>query len=408
MVFDDPWEASQGVGKPNLIKFPHFFEDLDYARGKGIDIGIWETVGWIADPFAAGLSSADLIVDRKGRPCKANWNFDPSGESYYCLDVSVPRVREFIKQRTIRIMQTVKPAVIKLDFGYGLPFPTMGVPRDPRYRGERYAYALTQLIAEAAKGINPKVAIQYYSISPLWLKNIDVVAMDDQGDLWYAVARGHQEWSLWGSLLSDMNIAVSGSSGYKWEQDDEVVLNTAILGPPGAVLSIFGKDEIPVSDRYFNRRLAIDRWYRKPLSWAPCWLNSQVGDFTAPPMMKCWGRLERDSVLTALVLRGDADTAINEQLHGIRWKGRWALISQDDASVFATSTLALIPMDEGEIAIPYPVRPARISGVGRTGETVYKGWQWANGWLIIRVTREDLEREAGVVIYRSIKSNNHA
>jgi len=205
-VWDDPWEASQGAGKPNLKKFPHFFEDIAYARSKGIETGIWETVGWIADPFAAGLSAGDLITDRKGRPCKANWNFDPAGESYYCLDISSARVREFIRQRTTHIMQTVKPAVIKLDFGYGLPSPMMGVPRNPGYRGERYAYKLTQLISAAAKSINPGVIIQYYSISPLWLKNVDLVAMDDQGDLWYDIARGHGAWSIWGSLLSDMNI----------------------------------------------------------------------------------------------------------------------------------------------------------------------------------------------------------
>lgn len=425
LVFDDPWEESQGAGKPNLKKFPHFFEDIAYARENGVDIGVWETVGWITDPFAYGLKKEDLILDRNGKPCKANWNFDPAGESYYCLDISSARVRDFIKQRTLGIMKTVKPAVIKLDFGYGMPSPSMGVARDPRYRGERMAHELTQLIAATAKSVNPEVTIQYYSISPLWMNNIDLVAMDDQGDLWYDIARGHQEWSLWGSLLSDKGISIGGSSGYKWELDDEVVLNTCILGPPGAVLSIYQKDELPVEPKYFNRRLAIDRWFRKTIAWNPLWLDSRAGDFTGPPKMNCWGRMEKtgkDSVLTALVLRGSSagslqpitagnnqqgaaaggtgvlGSKIEERVGTLKWEGRWGLLSQDDQDIFSTNRLALIPFDAGSITLPYPVKPVSVSQLNKAGETLFDKWEWANGWMTIRVSEGQLQETAGFLI----------
>ncbi|MHA4809453.1 alpha-amylase family protein [Flavitalea flava] len=419
LVFDDPWEESQGAGKPNLKKFPHFFEDIAYARENGVDIGVWETVGWITDPFAYGLTKDDLILDRNGRPCKANWNFDPTEESYFCLDISSGRVREFIKNRTLGIMKTVKPAVIKLDFGYGLPSPSMGIARDPRYRGERMAHELTQLIAATAKSVNPQVTIQYYSISPLWMNNIDLVAMDDQGDLWYEIARGHQEWSLWGSLLSDKGITLGGSSGYKWELDDEVVLNTCILGPPGAVLSIYQKDELPVESKYFNHRLAIDRWFRKTIAWNPLWLDSRIGDFSAPPKMNCWGRMEKtgkDSVLTSLILRGSSagnslqhSTKIqslespgnnrrNERLASLKWEGRWGLLSQDDQDIFSTTRLAIIPFDAGTITLPYPVKPVSISQLNRAGETLFDKWEWKDGSLTIRITEEQLQETAGFLI----------
>jgi len=73
-----------------------------------------------------------------------------------------------------------------------------------------------------------------------------------------------------------------------------------------------------------------------------------------------------DSILTALALRGNTDTVINGQIGGIRWNGRWALISQDTVSVFKTAKLALIPFDEGEITLPYPSRPFRSSAPART------------------------------------------
>lgn len=403
-VVDDPWEQSQGAGVPNLSKFPHFFDDLAYARDKKMDHGVWETVGWITDPFSKGLTEKDLILNRNGKPCKANWNFDPTGESYYCLDVSSERVRQFLTERTVRIMKTVNPSLIKLDFGYGMPAPNMGVPRNPAYRGERMATELIRLISKAAKSVNPNVVIMGYSISPLSIADIDLVSLDDQGDLWYEVARGHQEWSIWASLLSDKNIALSGSSGYKWEQDDEVVLNTGIIGSPGAVLPIYLKDEQPVPDKYLNRRLAIDKWYRKTISWTPLWLNSDFGDFTKPPRLNCWGRMEKagqDSILTALALRdGDKEKLNNERITRLRWSGRWAVIAQDDKDIFSSAALAVIPFDPGQISLPYPARPGSISKLSLDGETAFPDWTWENGMLTIQLTEDQLNKTAGFLIKR--------
>ena len=111
-------------------------------------------------------------------------------------------------------MKSIKPVLIKLDFAYGLPSPDAGVPRNPGYRGELYSYELVKLISDAAKSVDPTVVIMLYSISPLWTNLIDLVSLDDQGDLWYDVKQGHQEWSIWASLLSDKNVEISGSCGY--------------------------------------------------------------------------------------------------------------------------------------------------------------------------------------------------
>lgn len=416
LVLDDGWQSSQGSGTPNLQRFPHFFQDLAYVRKKGLDIGLWESVGWIAKPFAHGLTKADLILDRKGQPCQANWNFDPGGKAFYCLDISSLNARKYIQQRTLRIMKTLKPAVLKLDFMYGLPSPGMGVPRNAAYRGERYGYALFHLIAATAKSVDPDVIIQGYSISPLWINDEDMVSMDDQGDFWYDSRKGHGQWSLWGSLLSNEGIRIGGSSGYQWEKDESAVLNTCILGQPGAVLKIADTGEA----RYVNRRLAIDQWYRRTLLWYPLWLNSQKGGYTAPPQLNCWGRLETrgaDTLLTALVLRckgkqgreglvregeyyrfGDVFTRADPDLGLLRWKGRWALISQDDQAVFSSAALAVIPFDPGTIVIPYPEKPRSIIRLSQDGESVFNGWQWDQGTVILKVSEALLRQTAGFLI----------
>jgi hypothetical protein len=404
LVMDGSWESMQGEGKSNNDRFPHFSDDISYTNDKGIQTGIWESVGWIADPFSNGLHTSDLICDRKGLPCKANWNFDPASESYYCMDISSEAVRNFIRQRTIHLMNTIQPKLVKLDFGYGLPDPYMGVPKNPAFRGECYPFELIKLISQVAKSIDPDVAIMYYGISPLCLNDLDIISLDDQGDLWYETVKGHDEWSIWASLLSDRHIAVSGSSGYRWDLDDEAVLNTCIIGSPGAVLPLALKNEAPVPAKYLNRRLAINHWFRKTIDWEPLWLNSERGNFSTPPRLNCWGRLEingPDTVLTALALRENEKEKMKDaRVNTITWTGRWALISQDSESVFSSGKLALIPFDAGTISLPFATKPVHISRLNMEGEQNFEGWTWENGFLNIRVTDESIQNTAGFVINR--------
>jgi hypothetical protein len=296
-------------------------------------------------------------------------------------------------------MQKLKPKLLKLDFGYGLPAPFMGVPRNAAFRGERYAYELVRFIADAAKSIDPDVAVMYYSINPLWAQLEDIVSLDDQGDLWYDIKNGHAEWSVWASLLSDKNTVINGSSGYEWASDDEVILNTCIIGAPGSVLSAYDKNGQPIGTKYLNRRLAINSWARRTTNWSPLWLNSHSGNFTAPPQLNCWGRLEKkDSalLLTALVLRNENKEKINdERISKINWSGRWALIAQDTNDIFSSSKLAVIPFDSGYISIPYPAKPAHIYQLSTQGRKEATGWEWGDGKLKIQISEEQLEGIAG-------------
>ncbi len=90
--------------------------------------------------------------------------------------------------------------LLKLDFGYGLPSPNTGVPRNSALRGERFSLRLVEIIAEAARSVDKEVAIEYYSLHPLWRDVVDVVALDDLGDAGNQEAAGHKQWSIWSAL----------------------------------------------------------------------------------------------------------------------------------------------------------------------------------------------------------------
>ncbi|MCF0069105.1 hypothetical protein LZD49_01395 [Dyadobacter sp. CY261] len=405
MVLDDPWESSQGSGVPDLKRFPDFYKDIEYIRKKGVEVGVWETIGWIKDTAACGLSKKDLILDKTGKPCMANWNFDPQGDAYYCMDFSSEKTRKFLWDRTVRIMKEIKPRVIKLDFGYGLPSPDMGTPRDPALRGEKHTFALMQQIVKAAKSVDPDVVIMGYAISPLWVPLTDLVSLDDQGDLWFDLHRGHQEWSVWASLLAPYGVAISGSSCYDWKLDDGILLNSAILGSPGAVLpsemqeperSTAGfQPGLPPQPRFLNRRLAINLWHRRTAKWQPRWYNSNTGNMQGPPQLKCWGR-DEEGTLTALVLR-EPDNA-DQTVENIRWTGKWALISQDNAPITAPRTVAVIPFAPGQIIIPIQNRPKQILRRNIEGEAATDRWQWRDGKLSITVSEEEFENIAGFLV----------
>ena len=400
-VIDDPWEASQGIGKPNTTLFPNIHSDLEYVHKNNMTLGIWETIGWVSDTIESGLSKSDLICDKDGNPCIGSWTFSPFSPGYFCIDISTQRSRDFLRERTINTMKTMKPKLIKLDFGYGIPNPNMGVPRNPELRGEKYPFELMKLIVDAAKSIDPDVTILYYGINPLFLPLFDMISLDDQGDLWYSIKEGHAQWSIWASLLCNKQIAISGSSSYNWNADDEVILNTFILGSPGTVLATHLDDGSEVPERYLNRRYAVNKWYRKSIKWEPLWLDSQTGNMQSPPKLNCWGRLEAfdgKEVLTALILRENPKPNQYDVLKPFEWEGRWAIISQDNKEITQSSEIVLVPFDKGFITITLPSQPKKIIRISINQESRIDNWLWKEGRLTINIDEQQLRKTAGFKI----------
>lgn len=399
-VIDDPWEASQGLGKPNTTLFPDIQGDLEYIHKNDMTNGIWECVGWIGDTTACGLTKDDIICDKNGNPCIGSWNFNPFAPGNFCIDISSQNARNFLKERTINTMKTMKPKLIKLDFGYGMPNPNIGVPRNPELRGEKYSFELLKLISETAKSIDPEVTIMYYGINPLYLPLVDMVSLDDQGDMWYAIKAGHDQWSIWAALLCDKQVAINGSSSYDWNTDDEVILNSFILGSPGAVLGTHLDDGSAVPEKYLNRRYAINKWHRKSITWEPFWLDSNIGSMKLAPQLNCWGRTEKfdgKELVTALVLR-DKPVRNFEELKPFDWQGRWVVISQDQKGITESAEFVIVPFDKGFISIKLQAKPKNILKIDTGGESRLEHWTWNDGKLTIRIDEQQLCKTAGFKI----------
>ena len=388
-TWDMLWETFECSGIANLERFPQFEKEVEKLKEKNIRVGYWQSVVWVNDYESLGLTPDDLILGKDGRPRKVNWIMSPyhSGDQHFALDPSSERTREFIRRKITRIVKEYKADLLKIDFGYGIPSPDVGVPRDPALRGENYAFTLLKLISDVAREANPDITIQYYSIHPLFKPVQNLLALDDMGDAGNEEARGHAEWSIWSALAGMQGMAVMASSGYDWDADKEVLMNTAIIGSPGLVLPASYKGgEIPAT--MINRRLALTRCYRKTTGWEPLWLNSKKGSLTENPALRCWGRVETingKKNLTALTLRDrEKQTLDPAEIENLDFSGDWSLISQDDHSVWQSKKLAIIPFGTGYLKFPASQPPKEISRVYRNKEEK-TDFRWKDGQLIIEV-----------------------
>ena len=395
ITWDMLWETFECSGIPDTNRFPNFRKDLQYIENKDLKVGFWQSVVWVEDYESLGLTTDDIILGKDGKPRKVNWLMSPyqTSQMYYALDPSSPRTIEFLRKRTQNIVKKYDADLFKLDFGYGVPSPNVGVPRDPALRGENYAYSLIKTISQAAKEINPDITIQYYGIHPLMKKVQNLLALDDMGDAGNQEPAGHGQWSIWSALAGLQGMAIMASSGYDWDADAEILLNTAVIGSPGLVLPIhYRGGEIPTIMK--SRRLALARWYRKTTGWKPLWLNSHKGDLNQEPTPYCWGRLEKfagQEVLTSLALREEnKQTLANGKLNNLEFEGDWALIAQDNKSIFNTSKLALIPFKKGFIRIPLAQKPEEVKVIYQD-DWQKKEYEWQDGFLTIEVEDQEID-----------------
>jgi hypothetical protein len=248
-----------------------------------------------------------------------------------------------------------------------------------------------EIIAEAARSVNKNVAIEYYSLHPLWQNVVDVVALDDLGDAGNQEAQGHRQWSVWSALAGAFGATIMASSGYDWNTDSDAVLDSAVIGVPGAVLSSKMDDGSPVPQVFLNRRTALNRWYRRTASWSPSWLNSSAGAYLQDPSMRCFGRLEfirGKNRLTAVALRDQEPSIRLDALGNMRWRGSWALIAQDDEDIFDSRRLACLPIEGAELVLPRSSQPIRVVAVTTSGEKPWSTWTWTGGTLTLNVAGE--------------------
>lgn len=403
LVLDAGWETSPSDGIPNHKTFPRFEEDLKYIQEKGLGVGFWQAIGWVREPEKLGLGPADLLCGADGRPRRVTWCMGlDSADASYCLDPASAPARAFLRERTQRVMKQYHPRLLKLDFGYGLPGPDVAASRDPAMRGERTTCSLMQAIVESAREIDPDVTIQYYGIHPLMRPVTDMVTLDDLGDAGGKEAAGHAQWSVWSALAGLQGTAINASSGYDWQSDAEILLDTAVIGAPGAILPLPPGKEPPATMSTWcppgaiAHRQALARWHRRQVGWRPLWLNSEAGSLKSDPQLRCFGRLETDGgkqMLTALALRDEGKQSLSaKDLPGVHWQGRWAIISRDWKDIYTASTLACIPFDGGWLQLPRREKPSRVTAVFLDGQEPAADWKWKQGSLRLDVRPMDSAR----------------
>ncbi len=358
VVIDDYWETWSSSGVVNAERFPRFIEETQAMAAEGVQPALWQSIGWVDRPEEVGLEAADLLCRADGSPCLANWGCDPRSTQpkHYCLDPSSANARAFLVQRTKRQMRDYRPKMLKLDFGYGMPGPETAAPRDPDIRGERLCVTLLDIIRNAAREIDPEVAVQYYGIHPLMRPHYDLLSLDDLGDMGFHEAAGHGQRSVWAALAAPQRVAMMAASGYYWGQFEEMLLNAAVLGAPGGCLPERDASGETGTRRILCRFRALSKWHRRTVGWDPVWLNSHKGSIEREPELACWGRQERGGKLPALVLRDPADGNHPDLSRWgvIGWCGRWALISQDDEEIGSSARVAIIPFDAGTIELDWP------------------------------------------------------
>ncbi len=369
LQIDDLWETWNSSAIVDRERFPDFDNQLKRAREAGLRIDLWQSIGWVDRPEEAGLTAEDLLCGPDGRPRLTHWGADPRSEQilHFALDPSSENARNFLIERTRRTMREFSPSVLKLDFGYGMPGPDTAAPRNPELRGERLCLELLRIITETAREENPEIGLEYWGIHPLMRPVYNLLSLDDLGDMGTSEVEGHHQRSIWTALCGDQKVGIMASSGYFWGAFEEILLNAAILGAPGACLpdvDDFGERATP---RISTRFRALSRWHRRTIGWKPLWLNSHQGDLTREPTLRCWGRLEGESgALTALALRGDS-ADVDLAPWGISdWAGRWAIISQDGAAIDLSRKVACIPLDPGVIQWASSARVHRVIYSGGT------------------------------------------
>jgi hypothetical protein len=192
--------------------------------------------------------------------------------------------------------------------------------------------------------------------------------------------------------VAKRGIALMGSSGYLWEADADVLMNSAVLGAPGANLPRTLPNGQPLPAIPLARRRGVFRWHRRTTAWKPLWLDSAMGDLSTEPATRNWGRLERfneTTAVTVLALRERTDSVLAApELRGLRFTGRWILIAQGDASIFDCAELAAIPLDSGTIEIPRRAAPSAVTMIFGDREVPHEDWQWRDGRVTIVIDAE--------------------
>jgi len=237
---------------------------------------------------------------------------------------------------------------------------------------------------------------------------VDLINLDDLGDAGDSAAHeifGHNQRCLWAALAASHGMAVNTSTGYYWDTLGSILLDTAVVGVNGLTLGEFDNDGKRMTPSDANRWAALQTWHRRTCGWRPLWLEADTGSLKGEPRLVSWGRTESlngQDVVTSAALRNDSpDPKGYDGLPGVRFAGRWALLSQNDRSVQETGQLACVPFSAGTLSLEGEFSAVRIYGSVKGGLTLLRSLSRADlQELRLTVSEEELAEIAGFVVER--------
>ncbi len=350
-VIDDKWEGRYGNLSHDSDRFPNFEAFLGRVRQDGLRVGLWAAFMRCEDPADLGLTSEHMLRGVDDRPIRMHG-------SYYLLDFTQPEVQRVLRERAKRFVRRYRPDLVKFDFGYEIPSLSRAAPRDMNFAGERMLLKGLQIVVEAMRVEDPDIALMYYSLSPLFMKYIDLHSVDDlichPGE--YGIEANRRYY--FSSLLAEIGMPTYGSGGYDWESIPAIWFDSALLGSIGSLQSL-GADELggtPTPERIakFNGLAQLSRpatqFRIDVLGGRPAFAPIRAAHATS------WARYEAGE-LAGVALRDRVWPAA-----GIEATAPVVIASRGSKGLHQASRLALVPYGDGELQLKRSVssRPVEV------------------------------------------------
>jgi len=345
-VIDDKWEGTYGSLVHDEERFPHFAELLDEIRADGHEIGIWTAFPRCEDYAALGLTADAVLRNPDGTPfvCRQR------NRSWYIFDPTNADAAAYLADRARHLIETYRPALVKIDFGYEIPTPDVAAPHDMTWAGERLFQRFLEIVVGAMKKADPRVAVLYYCLTPLFSQYMDLSGTDD---LWMsrgAYDAGFARRALLSSWCGAFGVVPYASSGYDWRSIREIWLDTAVIGTPGVIAPIagdeFGESITPALAAIYNGVARITR--SNPL-YRVQFFDADLDDASSGPRARSWARVE-DGETVVLALRPGSDGVARAP--GIAEADCPTVIaSLTQADVRSSPAIGIVPFEAGRVTV---------------------------------------------------------
>ncbi len=345
-VIDDKWEGTYGSLVHDEERFPRFTELLDEIRTDGHEIGIWTAFPRCEDYAALGLTADAVLRDPDGTP----YVYRQRKRSWYIFDPTNAEAAAYLADRARHLVETYRPALVKIDFGYEIPPPDVAAPHDMAWAGERLFQRFLEVVVGAMKEAAPRVAVLYYCLTPLFSRYMDLSGADD---LWMsrgAYDAGFARRALLSSWCGAFGVVPYASSGYDWRSIREIWLDTPVIGTPGVIAPLagdeYGETITPALAAIYN---GVARITRSNPFYRVQFFDADLVDLAAGPRARTWARIEGGQTVV-LTLRPGPDGVARAA--GTAESDCPAMIASLTAmDVRSSPTIGIVPFERGRVTV---------------------------------------------------------